>query len=717
MVDVSWIESSGAARRASRLARLWAAVDRFHPSADLAEWDSAVMQLLPRVVGDTDSATRRLAVRALLDVLDDPTTEVGAPRPQPGDATLMPQTGRCHPDEVVAMLGDAVVLRGRELHRAEGTAELSSLLAAVAPTLRSANRVVLDMREAGPHLTRAVGQLLAPLLPASVVLPSVVRRLTPSIDPEIFAIDATGPAEVHDAARPLGTAESDSGRTWVVVLDGDSSALRLAAGMRMGVGAAVAQVGDTAAPATLREVFDLGDVHVSLGLTRLDVPGWAITPDRVLGQPATDDEVWAAAAALSPDPALRRGLRGTSPPLLRLPGPLPDHAAGRCLALFRLWAQIAYHYPYIDGIEGNWDALVEDLFDDVVRSDDVLVRHRALAGAVTRLRDGHGALVSPVLEEWIGTDRPEALLDEVEGRPCVVACSEASRLRRGDVVLAVDGVHVETRVGLLSSVLPASHASAARRRAVRRSADGARGTVASLRIERDGVTLTVDSPRVAGVHSPDPQREVLDEVEGVAYVDAGRLLPHQVEDAAAAIAGARAAVIDLRGYPNATGALLASRLARRPEAAARVAAVRRDAPIGSLARRWQPSTTVVTTTHVVNPAVGSTPPAGRLVLLVDVGTISQGEHTVLLLKAAVPEAVVVGQRTAGANGNATSVLLHADARVLLTGLGAAWGDGTTLQRVGVVPDVPAERSIDGVRKGVDELLVTALDVARRSTTT
>jgi len=178
------------------------------------------------------------------------------------------------------------------------------------------------------------------------------------------------------------------------------------------------------------------------------------------------------------------------------------------------------------------------------------------------------------------------------------------------------------------------------------------------------------------------------------------------------VASADAAVIDFRRYPRGTGVMLASELARVAAPAALISRVRHDAPIGSLSRRWQPDVTTTVVTHMCHPAVGATPPGGRVVVIVDGGTVSQGEHAVLYLKAALPHLIIVGQRTAGANGNATSILLHADARVLLTGLGVQWPDGHELQRVGIVPDVEVTRTQEGVRLGIDELLVEAVRVAR-----
>ncbi len=709
--DNDWIWAPGAAARASQLARLWAAVERFHPDVDLDSWDAATAAAMPHLIAAANPTELVHRVRSWLDVLSDPTVNVALDAAPMGDASLLPILGSCADDDVVARVGDAVVLRGRNLSEVEATERLATLLDGVEEHLRGGERVVLDLRGAGPFLVRAVCRRIADLLPPTVILPPVVRRASSAIDPEIFGIDVSEPGELTHGPVALGRSVAPPSLSWAVVLDATSSGLRLAAALRAGVGAALVQVGPIAPAATLWDSFAVGEgVTASLALSRLFVPPWTIAPDLVLPDESLDADVWSAAAEVVAAEPTATAARGAAP--LQRRAPLPDDPGSRVVALFRLWSDIAYHYPYLAGVEGDWDAIVEDLWDEVIGSADLLTRHRALARAATRLRDGHSTLVSPALEAWIGVERPAAVIEDIDGLACVLSCADDSGLLPGDVVVSVDGVQIEDRVTQLRAVLPASHDQAARRRALRRCCDGDAGTIADLEVNRRGARLTVATPRRPGVFDAGARLEVLDSVEGVVYVDGGRLEPSEVRRAAVLVASADAAVIDFRRYPRGTGVMLASELARVAAPAALISRVRHDAPIGRLSRRWQPDVTTTVVTHMCHPAVGATPPGGRVVVIVDGGTVSQGEHAVLYLKAALPHLIIVGQRTAGANGNATSILLHADARVLLTGLGVQWPDGHELQRVGIVPDVEVTRTQEGVRLGIDELLVEAVRVAR-----
>ncbi len=69
---------------------------------------------------------------------------------------------------------------------------------------------------------------------------------------------------------------------------------------------------------------------------------------------------------------------------------------------------------------------------------------------------------------------------------------------------------------------------------------------------------------------------------------------------------------------------------------------------------------------------------------------------------------IVGQSTAGANGNVNPLNLPGGFTISWTGMRVLKHDGSQLHTVGIQPTVPATRTIAGVRAGRDELLEVAL---------
>jgi C-terminal processing protease CtpA/Prc len=77
-------------------------------------------------------------------------------------------------------------------------------------------------------------------------------------------------------------------------------------------------------------------------------------------------------------------------------------------------------------------------------------------------------------------------------------------------------------------------------------------------------------------------------------------------------------------------------------------------------------------------------------------------------------AEIVGQSTAGANGNVNPFAIPGGFRVTWTGMKVTKHDGSQHHLVGIQPTIPMERTIAGIREGRDELLEKALEVIRRS---
>ena len=100
---------------------------------------------------------------------------------------------------------------------------------------------------------------------------------------------------------------------------------------------------------------------------------------------------------------------------------------------------------------------------------------------------------------------------------------------------------------------------------------------------------------------------------------------------------------------------------------------------------------------------------GKLVLLVNEITQSQGEYTSMAFKAG-DNTTIVGSTTAGADGNVSSIYLPGGLSTNISGIGVYYPDGTETQRVGIIPDVEVKPTIEGIKQGRDELLEKAIEI-------
>lgn len=90
--------------------------------------------------------------------------------------------------------------------------------------------------------------------------------------------------------------------------------------------------------------------------------------------------------------------------------------------------------------------------------------------------------------------------------------------------------------------------------------------------------------------------------------------------------------------------------------------------------------------------------SGKIILLMDEGSQSQSEFTIMSLRQA-PSAIVVGNPSIGADGNVTVIQLSEYIRFGISGLGVYTPEGGQTQRCGLRPDIECYQTIEGILAG------------------
>ena len=159
--------------------------------------------------------------------------------------------------------------------------------------------------------------------------------------------------------------------------------------------------------------------------------------------------------------------------------------------------------------------------------------------------------------------------------------------------------------------------------------------------------------------------------------------------------------MDMRGYPQGTAWNVAPRLAEKERTVAahfQRNLVRPDASedLGIMSLTFEQSI----------PATNKPRYKGRTVMLIDERAISQSEHSGLFYRAA-NGTKFIGSPTTGANGDVTFFMVPGGIRINFSGHDVRWPDGRQLQRVGLVPDIAVQPTIEGIRAGRDQVLERA----------
>ncbi len=360
------------------------------------------------------------------------------------------------------------------------------------------------------------------------------------------------------------------------------------------------------------------------------------------------------------------------------------------------WNAFQHFYPYFDQIDADWDrelTLALERMLEAKDEDDALKTLRLMTAA---LQDGHAQVAGnrtgrfgmlPIRLTW------------AEGQ-LVVTASERDDIQAGDSVLAIDGAPAAKVLAQIERYVSGSP-QWRRQYALRELSWGRLGERVQLRVRRDGRVIETALTRGKVMPPPEFTRPVHTEIRpGVHYVDLTRVKKRTLIAKTAELSAANGVVFDLRGYPRNTHFIL-QHLIDQPVRSAHwkiplIVYPDQAEPVGygGDEERW-----------TLTPAEPRF--KGRIVFLTDARAISYAE-SILGIVEHYRLGDIVGQPTAGANGNVNQFWLPGGYQVAWTGMRVVKHDGSQHHLVGIQPTVPAARTIKGIAEGRDELLEKAL---------
>ncbi len=378
-----------------------------------------------------------------------------------------------------------------------------------------------------------------------------------------------------------------------------------------------------------------------------------------------------------------------------------DHRGARLATVMLAWNILQHFYPYFDVVDTDWSTELEHALRKAATDAGEAEFYRTLNRLIAALQDGHGTLSGPGMP--VGGPLP-IRVELIEERLVVVAvATNVTTVRPGDVVESIEGVPARAAydelAGQVSAATPQRRKQVAYRfgwgppgSEVKLQVRGPNATVREVTLARVDPPSTLSFPRPPKVHEIRP---------GVVYVDITRLTDTEFKESLPSLAQAKGLVFDLRGYPTGSASWL-GHLSREPLQCAH----------WNIAKQHRPDRSDVEWTT----SRWSIPPAEPLfttnrVFLTDGSAISYAE-TVMGIIEAYGLGEIIGEPTAGTNGNVVQNDLPLGYRMLWTGMKVLKHDGSRHHGVGIRPTVPVAPTLEGIRQGRDEPLERALERLR-----
>ena len=384
-------------------------------------------------------------------------------------------------------------------------------------------------------------------------------------------------------------------------------------------------------------------------------------------------------------------------PLTRV-GMLPLPGETRSVNFWRLWRALDYAYPYFDQKGADWGAVYEH-YAPLVAQAESDEAYWALAGRMlAELNDGHTGLVSPPVQAG---RRHFATCVDVGGAIVldqVGATARAANLQRGDVVLAVDSLTIEE--ALRAGSTPQQRRARAAFHVLSTMEECLTVTVSGSTGERTVTLVWPEAPSAAAAPAPPSiTGERLSSGLGLIRIPTfERNLVAEFDAALDGLIDAPGIVLDLRGNGGGSTRVsdpIVGRLLGHPFTYGREHFAARLPQRG-----WRAG---------FDYRARSRPPvySGPLVLLIDVGSMSTAENSVVAL-ADSGRATTVGRPTGGSSGNPIPFRLSGGGRARFSTGDFRRYDGMPIEGVGIAPDVPVAWTVEDVRAGRDPDLDAAV---------
>mgnify|MGYP002784564405 CR=1 FL=1 len=381
-----------------------------------------------------------------------------------------------------------------------------------------------------------------------------------------------------------------------------------------------------------------------------------------------------------------------------------NQVAIRLANVVMAWNVLQHFYPYFDEVPVNWDSTLTATLDSVLHCRSTKEFETLMRRMLVGLKDGHAEFYRAVPRRIV-----PAIVENIEGKPVIIA-SENKDLKCGDVILTIDEKPAEVQIReeeALISGSPQYKRATAAQNLLRSESQRVYMTVA-----RDSDTLSVGietkPPGEVNLHEHHAMKQISvgEGKDTVWYVDLSQVTLADVEAKAKALSEARGIVLDMRGYPKDGNAEILGYLTDLLLLSPRYLVPQIIYPDREKVQgydtngRWS-----------VQPKLPRW--KGKIVFLTGGGAISQAEDIMSIVEY-YKLGTIVGEATAGADGNVNMLSLPGGNSFRWTGMKVLKHDGSKLHGIGVKPTIPAVRTVKGVQEGRDELLETALRLVNTS---
>jgi hypothetical protein len=360
------------------------------------------------------------------------------------------------------------------------------------------------------------------------------------------------------------------------------------------------------------------------------------------------------------------------------------------------WNVARHFYPYWAVVPVDWDAVLRKWLAAQPERQSRAELVASLRRLIAPLDDGHGRIVDP--SDKVAREHLPIAVRPLGDRWVIEASLVPTQVKTGDVILSIDGKPAAKYFEELMA-LQSGSPQFVRWRAAREFTFGPKDSSVRLTLERAGLkvdaTLKYDRAKVTIAARPAPFSEI---APGIVYVDMFRFDKASLAAAMDKLKEAKGIVFDIRGYMSPDAAEIVKYWLTGPDTAQWRIVPLFDKPYGRYDPGWSFGWQVEGDAALAKP---------KKVLLMDGRAVSYAESLIGYF-AGQKTGTIIGERSAGANGNLDIALLPSGFGYGFTGMEVTRHDGSVFHREGFAPAITVAPTVTGLASGRDEVIDRAI---------
>ena len=276
-----------------------------------------------------------------------------------------------------------------------------------------------------------------------------------------------------------------------------------------------------------------------------------------------------------------------------------------------------------------------------------------------------------------------------------------NNLKMGDIIVEINGLNIQDEKDRLAKYYSGSNANAKSESIYYDLLKGESNTVA-LTVKRADETLSLTANRYApdDFNFYDNPKALKSKVinNDIGYMDMANIKAKDLLEILDSFQDKKAIIIDLRNYPEFIYSLFGRYLNSESRA------------FSSTFRPYILYPGRFSKPKNISMRGGKSTFKGKVIILVNSESVSRAEFTAMAFQTA-DNAITIGNQTTGADGDVSVFQYMGGYTTTMSGNGIAYPDGTESQRKGVKIDILVKPTIAGLRKGIDEVLAKAIEIA------